>query len=325
MNKRERVLAALEGRRPDQLPFTMWRHVYFQAQTARGLARVTLDFYRRYDPDLIVLTPGPYHMAEAWGAQVRSFSTDDVAPYLAEPTVARATDWRRLPELNLPVCSLQREIEAVRQIRAEPTSEDAPLIVPLFSPLTTADLLCNGRIVQDMRSYSNDLRSALGVIAAGTIQYALACLAAGADGFIFVIHLASSERIRSREQRDFGQRFDLQVLSALDQAAIRILHLAGEHADFALADRYPVQAVCWDTWRADPSLRDACRQVRCTLMGGLNPTTFVGGSRADIRAQILDAVSQTEGWRLLIAPSGPLPIESRDELLAAVRQILQEQ
>jgi uroporphyrinogen decarboxylase len=323
MNKRERVFAALQGRKVDYVPFTVWRHFYFQAQTGEDLARSTINFYRQYDLDMIVLAPGPFYMAEAWGADVRSFSTDDMAPYLGNPLIGRATDWRHLPEVDVAASSLRREIEAVRLCRAQLEAEDAPLVVPLFSPLTTANILCKERIVQDIRSYSNDLRSALEVIATATREFALACLDAGADGFMFATHLATGDTMRTREYRDFGQRFDLEVLDLLKHAAIRILHLVGTSSFFDLVDRYPVQAVCWETWRSDPSLAVASRQTRRALMGGLNPMTFSGGAVADIRDQIEDATSQTGGWSLLIAPSGPLPPNPRQELLAAMSELMQ--
>jgi uroporphyrinogen decarboxylase len=302
----------------------MWRHFYFQAQTAEGLARSTLDFYRRCNADVIMLAPGPFYMAEGWGIDVRSFSTDDVAPYLVGPAVQRTTDWRQLPEIDVPNSSLRREIEAVRQVRAQLGEEDAPLVVPLYSPLTTADMLCNGRVTQDMRSFSNDLRSALQVIAVGTAQFAQACLEAGADGFVFVSQLAGQDKMRTREYRDFGQQFDLQVLNPLKGAAIRILFLDTERPLFDLVDRYPVHAVCWQTWRSDPSFSAASRQVRVALMGGLNPLTFSNGSAEDVRGQISDAIAQTGGWRFLLSPTGPLPTDLRDELLAAVYETISE-
>jgi uroporphyrinogen decarboxylase len=322
MNKRERVLAALEGRSVDRVPLTMWRHFYLQAQTAEGLARSTLDFYRRYDMDLIVLVPGPFYMAEGWGADVRSFGTDDVAPHLGSPAVPRATDWRQLSELDVPNSSLRREIEAVRLVRAQLNNDDAPLIVQIPSPLTTANMLCSGRIIQDMRSFSSDVRSALQLIATATRPFAAACLEAGADGYLFFSRLANRDEVRAREYRTFCLEYDLQVLDPLESAEIRILHLESESPYFDFADRYPVQAVCWETWRSEPSLAAAGSRFRGALMGGLNPLTFSGGAVADVREQVADAIAQTGGWRLLLSPSGALPVESRDELLAAVKQVL---
>ena len=322
MNKRQRVLAALEGHSVDRVPFAMWRHFYLQSQTVEGLVRSTLDYYGHYDMDVIVLTPGPFYMAEAWGADARSFHTDDMPPYLVGPFVQRATDWRQLPELDVPNSSLQREIEAVRAVRSRLGDEDAPLVVRIPSPLATADMLCDGRVLRDMRSFSNDLRSALQVIAAATAQFALACLEAGADGYLFFSHLASREKMRLREYRDFGVQFDLQVLAPLAAAEIRLLHLEAPSPFVDTADRYPVQAVCWETWRSEPSLSSASHQFRGALMGGLNPLTFTDGSVADVREQIADAIAQTGGWRFMLSPSSALPADSRDELLMAVRQVV---
>jgi uroporphyrinogen decarboxylase len=322
MERRERVLAALQGQRVDRVPFAMWQHFYLQSETAEGLARSTIEFCRRTRPDLAVLAPSPLYMVEAWGADVRSFSSDDLAPYLANAFVTRPTDWRRLPELEVMTGSLRREIDALRQVR-EQLGSDAPLIVLLYSPLTTADTLCDGRIIEDMRSFTNDVRSGLRTIAAVTRAFALACIQAGADGYLYCVQSAIRGQLRAREQHDV-QRLDLEVLDALSSSPIRILFLEGKHPDLGLADRYPVQAVCWETWRADPSMASARRQIRQSLMGGINPMTFSGGSVADIQAQIQAAIAQTDGRQLVIAPTGPLPARSREELAVAVSSVIEE-
>jgi uroporphyrinogen decarboxylase len=334
MEQRERVLAALNGQPVDRVPLALWRHHHYQSQTAEGLARATVSFYRQYRPDLLVLTPSPVYMAEAWGADVRSFSSDDLPPYLASACVARATDWRALAEPGVDGSSLQREIDAVRLARAE-LGPDVPLIVPLYSPLTTANQLSNGRILADLRSFSNDVRSGLATIAALTRSFARACLDAGADGYLWIETLTGArgdlraretlrarDGLRAREHRDFGQPFDLEVLEALPASAIRILFLEGERPPLDLADRYPVQAVCWENWRATPSMAEARRGMRCGLMGGINPTTLVGGTAEDVRAEVQAALDQSEGWHLVLSPTGPLPLRARNELVAAVHRAI---
>ncbi|MBN1933219.1 MAG: hypothetical protein JW934_01070 [Anaerolineae bacterium] len=321
MDKRERVMAALGGRPVDRTPFTMWRHFYAQDRTAQGLARATVDFYRHYNSDLIVMMPGPFYMAEAWGMDIRTFGNDEAAPYVVTATVGRATEWRLLPELDVGGSSLQREIDAVRIAKSMLRTQGAPLLFPLYSPLTTANMLCDGRVLDDLRSFSNDLRSGLGLIAAATIALGQACLDAGVDGFMLINRLASRNEMRPREYRDFVLEFDRQVLGALiPRAGVRILSLPGENLFFDQVGQYDVQAVNWETWRSDPSLASARRQVRCGLMGGLNPQTFVNGSVRDVRGQVADAVEQTNGRQLIIAPSGVLPADSRDELLLAVSE-----
>lgn len=332
MEQRERVLAALNGQPVDRVPLALWRHHHYQSQTAEGLARATVAFYRQYRPDLLALTPSLFYMAEAWGAAVRSFSSDDLPPVLAGAYVGRATDWRALAELKLAGSSLQREIDAVRLVRAE-LGPDVPLIVPLYSPLTTAHMLSNGRIVADLRSFSSDVRSGLATIAALTRDLARACLDAGADGYLWIKTLdgggareglRAREQLRAREHRDFGQPFDLEVLEALASSAIRVLFLEGEHPLLDLADRYPVQAVCWETWRAAPSMADARRQMRRGMMGGINPTTLVEGTVEDVRAQVRAALEQSEGWHLVLAPTGPLPPRARNDLIAALHRAIRE-
>ena len=87
MNKRERVYAAMQGRPVDRLPISMWRHFHKQDQEPDQLAQATLDFYRRYDLDLIKVTPSGLYAIEDWGAAIR-YSNDDNTPHrLRRPVV----------------------------------------------------------------------------------------------------------------------------------------------------------------------------------------------------------------------------------------------
>ena len=331
MEQRERVFAALNGSRVDRVPLALWKHHYHRDQTAEGLARATLDVLRQYGPDLLILTPSPFYLAQAWDLDVRGFGQDDVAPHLAGAAVARPTDWRSLPEPGLRGSSLQRELHALRLVR-QALGTEMPLLVVVYSPLTTADLLCDGRIRDDLRTFGNDVRAGLGVIAALTRAFARAALEAGADGLLYCSRWADQETLRAREHRDFGQRYDLEVLEAVAagpptgaagrDGPLNVLYLEGKQPNLELAERYPVQAVCWETWRATPSLAAARRQLRCSLMGGINPMTFVSGRAADVQAQVQAALSQTGGWGLLLAPTGPLPPRARPELLTALRNAL---
>jgi uroporphyrinogen-III decarboxylase len=300
----------------------MWRCAYLQAETAAGLARFTLDFYERCKPDLLVLTPSPYYLAEAWGADVRSFRSDALAPILGRPLIDHPTGWRRLPVLDLSTSSLCREIDAVRLVRAQLAERGAPLVVQIPSPLATADALCSGRILSDLRTYPGDVRAALQTIAAQTARFLDTCLEAGADGYLFVSPFASRDRMRPREFRAFGLTFDLQALGPFVRAPIRILYLETGNPDLSQARHYPAQAVGWQGGSTSSSLAGADEMSRFTWMGGLDPLTFSSGSLADLERQVGRALAHTGGWRLLLAPGGPLPADAPKELLAAVGTIL---
>jgi uroporphyrinogen decarboxylase len=324
MDRRARVLAALEGRPVDRVPLTAWRCAYLQAETAQGLARSTLDLLRCCNLDLLVLSPSPYYLAEAWDADVRSFRSDALAPYLGTARVPHPTEWRRLPPLDLPASSLSRELEAVRLILAQLGEDSPPLVVQVPSPLATADALCGGRIVSDLRAYPGDVRAGLSTIAAGTTQFVRACLEAGADGIFFIVPRATPDALRPRESRVYRLDFDLVVLQAAAGATLRILYLQTEAPDLTLAARYPVQALGWQAGPISPSLAQVGGSYRGTCIGGLDPGTFSAGSIDDLHAQIEEALSQTGGWRLILAPAGALPADTRDELLAAMGDILDQ-
>lgn len=323
MDRRARVLAALGGRPVDRIPFAAWRCAYLQAETAQGLARSTLDLFQCCDLDLLVLSPGPYYLAEAWGADVRSFRSDALAPYLGAAAIPHPTAWRRLPPLELLASSLRRELDAVRLVRSQ-LGVDPPLVIRVPSPLGTADALCSGRILSDLRAYPGDVRAGLNTIAAGTAQFLHACLEAGADGVFFVVPFSSPGAMRPRESRAYHLDVDLDVLEALGDTALCVLYLEAEDPDLDLAARYPAHALGWQAGPASPSLTQVGSSFRGACLGGLDPGTFSAGSVEDLRAQITAALSQTGGWRLILAPAGALPPDARPEWLAAATGILDE-
>ena len=83
MTKRERVMAAVEGRPVDRVPFSLWYHFRLDPPAGEGMAQAELEFYRKYSPDLFkVMHDIPYEMPPD------------------RPQIEQSNDWRRLPVLD---------------------------------------------------------------------------------------------------------------------------------------------------------------------------------------------------------------------------------
>ena len=53
MNKQERILAAIHGRKVDVIPYSLWYHFGTQFLPGEKAAEVVLAFYERYDLDFL--------------------------------------------------------------------------------------------------------------------------------------------------------------------------------------------------------------------------------------------------------------------------------
>jgi uroporphyrinogen decarboxylase len=322
VNKRERVLAALQGEPVDRLPVTLWRHFHRQDQTSEGLARATLGFYRRYDLDLVKVTPSGLYAIEDWGASISQSGDDDSPPRLKRPVIETPEGWRRLAGLVAEQGALGRGLQALRAICAGLGRDDVPpLLMTVFSPLTLAYKLAGDALLQHLRERPADLHFGLATIAETVARYSLAALAAGADGIFFATQLARPSLLNADEYRAFGERYDRIVLEYLaPQTKLIILHLHGQDIFFDLANHYPVNAVSWHDREASPSLREAQEQTSKTLMAGLERHLLADGSPEEVIGQVRDARQQTGGRRLILSSNCVLyPTTPDANLQAAVR------
>ncbi len=325
MNKRERVYAALHGEPVDRLPVSLWRHFHKQDQTPQGLARATLEFARRYDLDLIKVTPSGLYGIEDWGASISRASNDDTPPRLKRPVIDSPEDWRRLAALSVEEGSLGRGLQALRAIRAELKHEETPVLMTIFSPLTLAYKMAGEAALEHLRQHPTDLHFGLAIIAETMARYGLAALTAGADGVFFATQLAGSSLLTPDEYREFGERYDLIVLEYLArQTELTVLHLHGQDVFFDLVHRYPVAAVSWHDRETPPSLREAAERTDKALMAGLDRDLLATGSPEEVAEQVRDVQQQTGGRRLILAPACVIHPETPDANLQAVVQAVDD-
>lgn len=325
MDKRQRVQAALRCQEVDRVPLSLWRHYHRQDRTAEGLAEATLAFARKYELDLIKLTPSGLYAVEDWAEPHIVYpGTDHDPPFLATPGVSNSEGWRRLPELAPEAGALGRELEAIRLLADD--LDDAPggrpmVMMTIFSPLTLAYKLAGERVIEDMLERPADLHAGLGTITETTARFSQAALAAGADGLFFATQLASRSWLSPAQYAEFGERYDLAVLRAVaGESAITVLHLHGQDVFFDLAETYPVDAVSWHNRETSPNLNEARRRTGRAFVAGLGRSALLEGPEETIRAEVQTALAATEGRGLILAPCCVIPTNAPARHLEVVRE-----
>lgn len=324
MNSLERIEAAIHGQSVDRVPIALWCHFPHVDQTAEGLARAVIDFQKKFDFDLVKVTPASGYMAEAWGAKLVPKDNDEgTRDYLSRP-VQRPQDWHTLQRLDVAQGILGRELKALQLIRRE-ISSDVPVLQTIFSPLTTARNLAGERWLSDLREHPDDLKTGLDVIVETTIKFARTCLKAGADGLFFATQLASYDFLTEDEYRAFGVEYDRQVLDAIkDQAKLVVLHIHGLNIMFDLLKEYPVQILNWHDRRTSPSLIEAQKRFKGAVLGGLNEwDVLLKGKPEDVKAQVKDALTQTGGRRFILGAGCVIAVTTPDENIRAARQAVE--
>jgi uroporphyrinogen decarboxylase len=323
MDKRERVDAALRGQPVDVVPISCWGHDYLREWSAEGLASAMLENHRRYDWDYMKVNPRASYHVEDWGAELEPSSDPNKGPIWIRPAVTSAADWRTLRPLEPDRGALGEQLQALRLIR-DGLAGEAYFIQTIFSPLSIAKYLVGNDpapVKAAMRDDPGDLRAALDIITETFITYSLASLEAGASGIFFATTgWATRDMLSEDDYWRWGHEYDLRVLEAIkDRAPFNVLHNCGGGISFDLLAEYPVHAISWAaTLPGNPSLAEGLARTQKAVMGGISEkTTLPDGTPEDVAYEVRQALAQTNGVRLLLAPGCSIPPRTPPANLAA--------
>jgi uroporphyrinogen decarboxylase len=311
MTAEQRVRAALIGAPVDRVPLLFWHHFQPAGSGAR-LAQLTKTFfYDTFQLDIVKIMPD--------------------LPYPEPGRGITTTALRTLPKLSLETPIFQEQLLCIRNLRAQ-LGQDYPLILTIFSPLTYA-LRWIGRtkVVAAARQDPQAFEQGLAIIAENLHGLLAAAIEAGASGIFFSCMGATNQHFTREEYARFGQPYDLHALAGASQGWLNIVHI---HADpEQVADAiyfedfvdYPVQVMSWSDRLTGPSLSEALSLTDKCLMGGLaerGPLTH--GSEMEIENEMLGAVTQTQGHRLILANGCSIPDDNPEHWLHVARKLVEQ-
>jgi uroporphyrinogen decarboxylase len=285
-----------------------------------------VEWQRRWDFDLVKFMPTGTYGVEDWGAVSAYRGAANGTREIVQPAINRIEDWSSLKHLDVRAGSYGRVNEALA-IAARQLGGSVPILQTVFSPLTTARKMAGERLIADIRRHPGLIMDALETITQVTIQFALDAIERGAHGVFLATQLASHRILTDAEYVRFGRHYDLRVLRAVQGAGrINMLHAHGVDVMWELLADYPVEILNWHDRRTEPDLRNAAKSFPGLLAGGLDEDkSRVGRGVEDTRREVLDAIEQTSGRRLMFAPGCVLRVDTPEEHIKAAIQTVAAQ
>jgi uroporphyrinogen decarboxylase len=324
MTKRERIQAVLAGKPVDRLPVAFWRHWPIDDQDPEALARATLDYQRRFDWDLLKVTPSHTYCVDDYGAKhaYRGRLVGDRDH--TERVVKRIEDWDRIQPLDVRAGALGRQLTCLRLV-IEKREPDTPVIQTLFDPITMARFLADDAYIIHFRRDPDRVGCALRALTETCSALARAAIAEGADGIFLSTMGASYEVMAPEEYRRFGRPGDQAVLEAARGGWLNILHLHGQHPMVSEVADYPIHALSWHDRTAGPSLSETAQIFPGTLVAGVEQFSVLHFEKPDaVEAQVKDAIAQTGGRRLIVAAGCTYPLTAPECNLVAARRAVEK-
>lgn len=313
MSASERVHAAVRGEPVDRVPFIFWHHFKY-VRTGEELAQATLDFfYKKFQLDIIKIMPD--------------------LPYPTPTTpVTAASDLRSLPRLGPDTPAFQEQLVCIRSLRSQ-LGPDYPLILTLFSPLTyLLRYMGMGGMAQaeaETRRDPESFEQGLAIVTANLRDHMASAIDAGASGIFFSCMGATSADFSREEYARFGRPYDLQALDGATKGWLNIVHIhadpnqTDEEIHFDMFTDYPVSVLSWSDRLTGPSLSEALTMTDKCLMGGLDergPLTH--GGETELENEIMAAITQTKGRRLILANGCSIPDDNPEQWLHIARQMV---
>jgi len=307
MTASERVRAAIAGEHVDRVPFCFWHHFKPEGSGER-MAELTMEFFRtKFDLDIVKIMP------------------DLLYP---DP---HTTQWSALPRLGLDTPSFREQLICIRELRSQ-LEHDFPLILTLFSPFTTITrFLGRAEAIEQARNNPEEFKQGLAIIAANLRDLVSAAIDAGASGIFFSCMGATNADFTREEYAGVVRPYDLQVLEGAQAGWLNIVHVHADPAQegddiyFDAFTDYPVAVMSWSDRLTGPSLSEALRLTHKCLMGGLwerGPLTH--GGETELDNEIMSAISQTKGKRLILANGCSVPDDTPEEWLHAARRLVDQ-
>lgn len=303
MTKRERIIAALQGRETDRAPFSVYQHSTVHERSVDKFVNYTMDFYNKYDPDYIkVMFDENYDTPVNW-------------QYIQKLDV-----WKELEEIDPHIGAFGRQLESLKRIK-DLAGTDVPVVQTIFSPFHFAHRLTNRRMIDDWKQVPEIVMEGLSVIASNIIKFADCCInEAGVDGFFFGAFGCEKGWMSENQYGELVQPSDLTVLKELNKADMVFLHIHGEtDSFFNLLKEYPCNAISWEDKLAGPSLADARKLTDKCLIGGIDHSNARFCSPEGIVKEGKESIASINGCGLILAPGCTFPGDTPDANMFAMK------
>ena len=243
MDKRTRVLNALNKKPIDHVPCGFWFHFSGDEAKGDGCIKAHLKYYRETDLDFLKVM------------------SDGFFSYPIDEEIKKASDWYKIKPHGKDHPYIRGQVERVKAIVDE-IGDERCVFYNVFAPFSSIRFAYDDDFVMEcLREDPNAVMYALDVIAedAATLSELL-IKEAGADGIYFCVQGGELDRFTEEEYHKYISPSELYVLEHANRYSDNnIMHCcgwAGAKNNLSLWKDYPVKCVNWAVYVEDVSLED---------------------------------------------------------------------
>jgi uroporphyrinogen decarboxylase len=301
-DKITRVMAVLEGRRPDRPPVSFWHH--FEAHQRHGPEAVSahLDHLQAFDLDFLKVMSDNGYPGSGPVRTVADLASLEVLTG-DEPEFARQLELlealaRELNGVVLMATTLFNAWATLRRMIKPKTRHGPPSLAAAEDETTERMSML---LAEDREAVAGAIR----VIGQSLANFARRCIEAGADGIFLSVRddWVDTPANGPGTYERIVRPADLAILAGASAGRFNLLHVCGRAVNFDAFAEYPVQVINWADRSAGPTIGEVVNRVQPAICGGVdNLETLPRGTPQQCADQVRDALAQAGGRPLLIGP-----------------------
>ena len=312
MNKKERVLAAIQGREPDHVPCGFSLH--FPEGKAKGEAAVQshLEFFEKTDTDILKIM------------------NENMVPDVGE--IRTPADWNKIPTYSLKDDFMVRQIELVKRI-LDQCDRDAFLLGTLHGICASSIHPIEARYgyegvrelsCRHIREDKKPVLEAWKRIADGMCLLAGKYIELGLHGVYYAGLVAETRYYTDEEFEECIAPFDKQILQAVKEAGgYNFLHMCKDGLNMNRYASYNELAdvVNWGIYETDFSIEEGRKLFPdTTVMGGLanRSGVLVEGTLEELQTAVRELITGVGRKRFILGADCTLATEMPYERIKAV-------
>lgn len=327
MNKNERIEAALKGKKVDKIPFSFWTHLPKIDLDPELLAENTFEFYNTYNLDFIKTMNNGMYAIEDFNCicDFSEITKGGIAKVIEFP-INKIEDWKKIIPQSVYKGALARELLSLKLL-VKKVNDKAPIVFTVFSPLTIANKLSNNLLIKHIKHdvninnlNNNLIHKALSAITKTTANLVEKSIELGASGVFFASQMSSFDFLSENEYKEYGVKYDLQVLESASKGWFNILHIHGNNIMFDLLKDYPVQAINWHVWETAPDLKEARGVTNKCLMGGIIRKDLTENNKLSVYNHIYKSIEQSKGHKHILTPGCVIRYPLNNEILVYAKE-----
>jgi uroporphyrinogen decarboxylase len=307
MTKYERMLKTMRCEEVDRLPWSTYLHSSVHDRGVPQFANFTLNFYHRFDTDYIKVM-----MDENYDAPVNIQYCWDI------------NVWKKLEPLEPHTGGFGRQIENLKIIK-DKAGPDVPVLQTLYSPFHWAWRL-NRQFAEHYREDAAIIDQGVSTIPDSLLAFVKACInEAGIDGFFYGLWCCDPSLMTEAEFKQWSVPHDLKVFAAMRESPMVINHIHGARNIFFDACKdFDCDALSWEDRTSGPSITEARKKTRKSLVGGINIEKAVAATAEEVYNEGMDAIRQAGGKGLVLAPGCTLSEKTPAENMFALKRAVHD-